>query len=60
MHETPCPSCGTAVELDFQAVAGVVWCPICQRPFTPPAGSEHEAPTTGLIVPRDPQIGIDA
>ncbi len=35
MHSAACPSCGTRVEFDFLSVAGVVWCPTCQQPFSP-------------------------
>jgi hypothetical protein len=37
MHSTTCPNCGTQVEVDFKPVAGVIWCPKCQKPFSPPA-----------------------
>jgi len=39
MHSATCPSCGTRVEVDFQPVAGQVWCPTCQKLFSPPAAS---------------------
>ncbi len=40
MHSATCPSCGTRVELDFEPVAGQVWCPTCQKPFSPPVVRE--------------------
>jgi uncharacterized Zn finger protein (UPF0148 family) len=36
MHSAVCPSCGTCVEFDFLPVAGQVWCPTCQKLFSPP------------------------
>jgi uncharacterized Zn finger protein (UPF0148 family) len=39
MHPADCPTCGTQVELDFKPVSGLVWCPKCQKLFTP-AGTE--------------------
>jgi hypothetical protein len=36
MHSSACPSCGNYVEVDFLPVAGQVWCPICQKLFSPP------------------------
>lgn len=39
MHSAACPSCGTHVEFDFQAVGGLVWCPKCQKLFSPPVAS---------------------
>jgi uncharacterized Zn finger protein (UPF0148 family) len=35
MHGADCPSCGTHVELDFKPVSGLVWCPKCQKLFSP-------------------------
>jgi uncharacterized Zn finger protein (UPF0148 family) len=37
MHSATCPSCGMHVEFDFLPVAGMVWCPKCQKLFSPPA-----------------------
>ena len=39
MHAADCPTCGTHIELDFKPVSGWVWCPKCQKLFTP-AGTE--------------------
>src|SRR5258708_10966154 len=39
MHSASCPSCGTRVEFDFLPIAGHVWCPTCQKLFSPPAVS---------------------
>jgi hypothetical protein len=39
MHSASCPSCGAVVELDFQPVAGLVWCPTCQKMFSTATGS---------------------
>ena len=35
MHYAACPTCGERVEVDFLPVAGQVWCPICQKLFSP-------------------------
>ena len=35
MHSVKCPSCGVRVEVDFVPVAGQVWCPTCQKVFSP-------------------------
>jgi uncharacterized Zn finger protein (UPF0148 family) len=40
MHSATCPTCGTRVEVDFVPVAGQVWCPTCQKLFSPSVGSE--------------------
>jgi uncharacterized Zn finger protein (UPF0148 family) len=42
MHSAVCPICGTRVEYDFVAVAGHVWCPACQKLFSPPVVTEPE------------------
>jgi uncharacterized Zn finger protein (UPF0148 family) len=34
MHSVTCPRCGTPIEVDFQPVGGVVWCPTCQKFFS--------------------------
>lgn len=39
MHSVTCPSCGTQVEVDFRPIAGLVWCPTCQKLFSPPVVS---------------------
>ena len=46
MHSAACPSCGTRVEYDFVVVAGQVWCPTCQKLFSPPVapGAEPHKP----------------
>jgi hypothetical protein len=36
-----CPSCGAVVEFDFQAVAGLVWCLVCQKMFSPPVSANE-------------------
>jgi hypothetical protein len=36
VHTATCPSCGTRVELDFEPVVGLVWCPKCQKMFSQP------------------------
>jgi uncharacterized Zn finger protein (UPF0148 family) len=41
MHLATCPACGTDVALDFIPSAGLVWCPTCQKTFSP---SEMPAP----------------
>ena len=43
MHPAVCPSCGLHVELDFQALAGLVWCPMCEKLFSPPVASSCES-----------------
>jgi hypothetical protein len=35
MHSAYCPSCSRRVEVDFLPVAGQVWCPTCQKVFSP-------------------------
>jgi uncharacterized Zn finger protein (UPF0148 family) len=30
-----CPTCGTTVALDFVPTAGLVWCPTCEKAFSP-------------------------
>ena len=42
MHSVSCPACGTRVELDFQPVAGMVWCPKCKKTFSLPASAGPE------------------
>ncbi len=46
MHTVTCPTCGTRVEVHFKPVAGFVWCPKCQKTFSPAAelreGKESE------------------
>jgi hypothetical protein len=42
MHSAACPSCGTRVEFDFLAVAGLIWCHKCQKLFSPPVVSGPE------------------
>ena len=39
MHSAECPSCRTHIDLDFKVVSGFVWCPKCQKLFSP-AGTE--------------------
>jgi uncharacterized Zn finger protein (UPF0148 family) len=40
MHSVSCPTCGTRIEVDFLPVAGKVWCPTCQKVFSPRPKSE--------------------
>jgi hypothetical protein len=40
MHVASCPSCGTRIELDFQPTAGLVWCPKCEKTFSPAPGPD--------------------
>jgi hypothetical protein len=50
MHKATCPTCGTTVELDFRPVAGLIWCPTCQKTFPPPVGpvpDERSMPDDG-------------
>jgi len=35
MHLATCPTCGTTVRLDFIPTAGLVWCPTCEKAFSP-------------------------
>jgi hypothetical protein len=35
MHLATCPTCGTTVALDFVPTAGLVWCPTCEKTFSP-------------------------
>jgi uncharacterized Zn finger protein (UPF0148 family) len=46
MHSAACPSCGTRVEFDFLPVAGHVWCPTCQKLFSPSVVTGAEPPKT--------------
>jgi hypothetical protein len=57
MHSAICPACGTKVELDFKPTAGLVWCPKCEKAFSPPAGSGPETPKTEEVEPPDPRNG---
>jgi hypothetical protein len=59
VHSAACPSCGTQVEYDFLAVAGLVWCPQCEKVFAPPVVSGPEAPKTEHIEQPDPRNGTD-
>jgi hypothetical protein len=43
MHSSDCPACGAHVELDFMPVSGLVWCPKCQKQFSPSAASDRES-----------------
>jgi hypothetical protein len=45
MHFAICPSCGGRVDVDFQPAGGLVWCPICQMPFSPARASEPSRKT---------------
>jgi hypothetical protein len=44
MHIAVCPTCGTRVEVDFEPVAGVVWCPTCQETFSRLDTAKQETP----------------
>jgi hypothetical protein len=44
MPSAVCPSCGKPVELDIQAVARVIWCPICQKLFPRPGSFVSNSP----------------
>jgi len=35
MHLATCPTCGRTVALDFVPTAGLVWCPTCEKTFSP-------------------------
>jgi uncharacterized Zn finger protein (UPF0148 family) len=39
MHLATCPSCGTRVDVDFRPLAGLIWCPKCEKAFSPPTAS---------------------
>ena len=56
MHSASCPTCGTAVEFYFQPVAGLVWCPACQKMFSPPP-APAETPKTSPIERPDARNG---
>jgi uncharacterized Zn finger protein (UPF0148 family) len=57
MHSASCPSCGTRVELDFQPTAGLVWCPKCEKAFSPPVTSGPETPENEESERPDPRNG---
>jgi uncharacterized Zn finger protein (UPF0148 family) len=60
MHNAACPACGKSVELDFKPVSGLVWCPKCQKLFSPPAESDRESGETewnGASEERDGSVG---
>jgi hypothetical protein len=44
MHSAACPSCRNRVEFDFVPVAGLVWCPVCQKLFSPTGRTQIEEP----------------
>jgi len=49
MHLATCPTCGTDVALDFIPSAGLVWCPTCQKAFSP----------SGMSMPDDEDLEDD-
>jgi hypothetical protein len=68
LHPVNCPSYGTRIEVDFLPVAGQVWCPTCQKAFSPQAESSparafrnamlefaHDCPNSPLG--RFPRVG---
>jgi hypothetical protein len=61
MHEATCPTCGTHVELDFKPVAGLVWCPKCQRAFSQSGGlvPEPQEPEGETNTERDWKVDDD-
>jgi hypothetical protein len=46
MHSAICPTCNQSVETDFLPVAGLVWCPTCQKTFSPRTTSEPDSEET--------------
>jgi uncharacterized Zn finger protein (UPF0148 family) len=52
-HSAACPSCGTRVEFDFLPIAGQVWCPTCQKLFSPPVASEADLQKTEHVEQLD-------
>ena len=57
MHSAPCPACGTQVKFDFLPVAGLVWCPTCQKMFSPPVVSKPGQKETGQADLNDDSNG---
>ena len=53
MHSAACPSCDTRVEFDFLPVAGLIWCPKCQKLFSSPVVTEPEPQKDEQIDARD-------
>jgi uncharacterized Zn finger protein (UPF0148 family) len=51
MHSATCPVCGKRVEVDFEPIAGQVWCPDCQKSFSPAAPSEPDRQTESIKKP---------
>jgi uncharacterized Zn finger protein (UPF0148 family) len=43
MHTAHCPTCNTRIQLDFKPVAGLIWCPTCQKTFCYSGASETES-----------------
>jgi uncharacterized Zn finger protein (UPF0148 family) len=42
MHSAACPVCQNRVQFDFVPIAGFVWCPVCQKLFSPTVRAETE------------------
>jgi uncharacterized Zn finger protein (UPF0148 family) len=57
MHTVACPSCGLTVKVDFQPVAGLVFCPTCQKLFSPPAVSVPDSEKAQPIKVSDKRDG---
>jgi len=57
MHSAACPSCGKRVEVDFVPAGGLVWCPDCQKLFSPPV---VPTPGSGKTEPSDIDDDRDA
>ncbi len=49
MHGADCPSCGTHIELDVKPITGFVWCPKCQKLFTPAGTKPLLKPVQGEV-----------
>ena len=57
LHPVKCPTCGTCVEVDFVPVAGQVWCPTCQKLFSPRSAAQDQPSGTEEVDPHKSQNG---
>jgi uncharacterized Zn finger protein (UPF0148 family) len=53
MHLATCPTCGTTVPLDFIPTAGLVWCPTCEKTFSPSGMSQPDQDEMEGEIPED-------
>jgi hypothetical protein len=57
MHSVKCPSCDTSVESDFRPVAGKVWCPDCEKLFSPRSSAPERSSETDQVDQHSTQNG---